>query len=143
MILAEFETMGFVARVIFLMALPAVGLALNLVGWKRSGLNKLCALSASVFFFTLLLQGMVATLAIREAFSDGMEFWILASTGVLNGLSGLLALLGLWQVRRHHRWPRGRKRAVFTLWLNFLALATLGLAFFFKVHPEFYEKIMN
>ena len=143
MILAEFETLGFVARVILLMGLPAIGLTLNLVGWRRSGLNRRCAAAAVLFFFTLLIQGMVATLSVRDAFSDAAEFWILASTAILNLVSGILALLGLWQCRRRHRWPRGRKRAVFSLWLNAAALVVVGLTFYFKVNTVLYEKLMN
>ena len=49
----------------------------------------------------------MATLANRGAFSDAQEFWILATTAGLNLLGGLIALYGLWEVRRRrNRWPR-------------------------------------
>ena len=134
---------GYGFSMIILMGIPAAGLVVNITGLKRQGLNRRAAYAAALFFFTLLIQGTTVTLSSKGAFSVEAEFILISGTGVLNILGALLALFALYQVRRKHRWPRGRKRAITIFWLNILALLIIGAAYFLRTRPDIEERIFG
>lgn len=128
---------------IVFMGIPAAGLMLNITGMQRHGLNRRAAIAASLFCLTLLIQGTTITLSSKGGISDTGEFWMIAGSGVLNVLSALLALWGLYQIRRKHRWPHGRKRAIATFWLNIFILGAIGAAYFLRTRPDLEERIFG
>jgi hypothetical protein len=134
---------GYGFTMIVFMGIPAAGLMLNVAGMQRQGLNRRAAIAASLFCLTLLVQGTTVTLSSKGGFSETAEFWLMASTGVANVLSALLAITALFQIRRRHRWPRGRKRAIATFWLNIIILLAIGAAYFLRTHPELEERIFG
>jgi hypothetical protein len=134
---------GYGFTMLVFMGIPAAGLMLNVAGMQRQGLNRRAALAASLFCLTLLVQGTTVTLSSKGGFSENIEFWLIASTGVANILSALLALWALWQIRRKHRWHRGRKRAIATFWLNVIILMVIGAAYFLRTRPDLEEKIFG
>jgi hypothetical protein len=137
----EFVSHAFI--VLLTIGLPAVGLVINIAGMQRRGLNRLCALASCIFFGNLIIQGITTTLAAQDGISEKVQLAIFAGTAVVNCLSALLAHWGLLQVRRRHKWPRGKKRAIATIWLNVCVLLILATYFFFRTNPAAYDRIMN
>lgn len=134
---------GYGFTMILLMGIPAAGFVVNLTGLKRQGLNRRAAYAAALFFFTLLIQGTTVTLSSKEAFSEETEYFLVAGTGILNILGAVLALWALWQVRRKHRWPRGRKRAIAVFWLNIFVLLAIGVTYFLRTRPDLEERLFG
>ena len=134
---------GYGITMIVFMGIPAAGLMLNVAGMQRHGLNRPAAIAASLFCLTLLVQGTTVTLSSKGGFSETVEFWLIAGSGVSNILSALLAIYGLWQIRRKHRWHRGRKRAIATFWLNIIVLVAIGAAYFLRTRPDIEERIFG
>jgi hypothetical protein len=134
---------GYGFTMIVLMGIPAAGLMLNVAGMQRQGLNRRAALAASLFFLTLLVQGTTVTLSSNAGISELAEFRLIAITGSFNVLSATLALWALWQIRRKHRWHRGRKRAIATFWLNILVLIAIAATYFLRTRPDIEERIFG
>jgi cytochrome bd-type quinol oxidase subunit 2 len=134
---------GYGFTMIVFMGIPAAGLMMNVAGMQRHGLNRLAAIAASLFCLNLLVQGTTVTLSSKGGFSEDIEFWLIAGSGAANILGALLAIFALWQIRRRHRWPRGRKRAIATFWLNIIVLAAIGAAYFLRTRPDLEEKIFG
>ena len=134
---------GYGVTMIVFMGIPAAGLMLNLTGMQRHGLNRRAALAACLFCLTLLVQGTTITLSSKGGITEDTEFWLIAGSGIFNVLSALLALWGLWQIRRKHRWAHGRKRAIATFWLNIIILAVIGAAYFLRTRPDIEERIFG
>ena len=134
---------GYGFTMIVFMGIPAAGLMMNVAGMQRHGLNRLAAIAASLFCLNLLVQGTTVTLSSKGGFSEEIEFWLMAGSGVANILGALLAIFALWQIRRRHRWPRGRKRAIATFWLNIIVLAVIGAAYFLRTRPDLEERIFG
>ena len=134
---------GYGFTMLVFMGIPAAGLMLNVAGMQRQGLNRRAAIAASLFCLTLLVQGTTVTLSSKGGFSETVEFWLIASTGVGNVLSAILALWALWQIRRKHRWHRGRKRAIATFWLNVIILMVIGAAYFLRTRPDLELRIFG
>ena len=143
MLVAIGDYFGFGVTMVLLMGIPAAGLVINIAEMQRKGLNRKAGWAACLFFITLLIQGTTVTLSEREAFSDPIEFWLLAGTGVLNVIGAMIALWAIWQIRRKHRWPRGRKRAIAVFWLNVMILLAMGAAFFLRTHPNIEQWIFG
>jgi hypothetical protein len=134
---------GWGFTLVVLIGVPAAGLVVNIAGLQRHGLNRRAGIAACLFFLTLLVQGITVTLSGQNAFSDEAEFWLLASTGMANILGAVLALWALWQIRRRHRWPRGRKRAIAVFWLNVMFLGVMAVSFYLRLNPALRERLFG
>jgi cytochrome bd-type quinol oxidase subunit 2 len=134
---------GYGITMILFMGVPAAGLMLNLSGMQRRGLNRRAALAASLFCLTLLVQGTTVTLSSNGGISEVAEFRLVAGSGMLNISSALLALWAIWQVRRKHRWPHGRKRAIAVFWLNVIILTIIAATYFLRTRPDLEERIFG
>ena len=143
MISSVVDLLGYGFTMVVFMGLPAAGLVVNVAGMQRRGLNRYAGLAACLFFLTLLVQGTTVTLSSRYAITDTAEFWLIAATAAANVVSSLLALFALWQIRRKHRWPRGRKRAVAVFFLNIASLIAIAGAFFLRVNPAIEKRIFG
>ena len=144
MILASIiDYFGYGITMILFMGIPAAGLMLNLSGMQRRGLNRRAALAASLFCLTLLVQGTTVTLSSNSGISELAEFRLIAISGVCNIFSALLALMALWQVRRKHRWPHGRKRAIAVFWINIIVLTAIAASYFLRTRPDLEERIFG
>jgi len=134
---------GYGVSMVTMIGFPAAGLVINIAGMQRRGLNRWAGIAACLYFANLLVQGTVTNLAKLDAFSDLVAFWLLAGTLMLNFLGGLLALYALWQIRRKHRWPRGRKRAIAVFWLNVVTLGVASLACYLRINVKLSERIFG
>lgn len=134
---------GYGVTMVVFMGLPAAGLVVNIAAMQRKGLNRWAGIAAGLFYLTLLVQGTTVTLSSKAAISEEAEFWIICGTGAANVLGGLIALFALWQIRRKHRWPRGRKRAIVMFWLNLLVLGIIGGTYFLRSRPELMLRIFG
>jgi hypothetical protein len=144
MTLAEIgDYFGYGVSMVSMIAFPAAGLVINIAGMQRRGLNRWAGIAACLYFANLLIQGTTGNLAALGAFSPKVTFWLLAGTLILNFLGGLLALFALWQIRRKHRWPRGRKRAIAVFWLNVITLGVASVAFYLRINPKLTERIFG
>ena len=144
MILAGIEDhFGYGVSMVTMIGIPAAGLVINIAGMQRRGLNRWAGFAACLYFGNLLIQGAAVNLGALGAFSQQVTFWLLAGTLVLNFLGGLLALYALWQIRRKHRWPRGRKRAIAVFWLNVFMLGVASVSFYLRINPKLMERIFG
>jgi hypothetical protein len=134
---------GYGFEMVVLMGIPAAGLVVNIAGMQRQGLNRNAGIAAGLFFLTLLIQGSVVTLSSSGSISEEWELRLMVSTGICNVLGALLALWALSQIRRKHRWPRGRKRAIAVFWLNVLAIAAMGATYYLRANPDKMERIFG
>jgi hypothetical protein len=129
--------------VLLVIGVPAGAVVVNVASLQRRGLNIKCAVASLLFFVTLMIQGITGVLNHNDAVSAKLQLGIFAGTAAMNCLSAAIAVWGLWEVRRKHRWPRGKKRAIWTFWLNIFALAALGAFFFLRVNPKISERIFG
>jgi hypothetical protein len=144
MILAAIEDyFGYGVSMVSMIGIPAAGLVINIAGMQRRGLNRWAGIGACLYFGNLLVQGVAVNLGAIGAFSHQVTFWLLAGTLILNFLGGLLALYALWQIRRKHRWPRGRKRAIAVFWLNVFTLGVASVSFYLRINVKLYERIFG
>ena len=134
---------GYGVSMIIMIGAPAAGLVTCIAAMQRRGLNRWAGFASCLFFANLLIQGTVLNLAALRAFSLHVTFWMLAGTLILNFVGGLLSLYALWQVRRKHRWPRGRKRAIAIFWLNVLTLGAASVAFYLRINVKLMERIFG
>ena len=134
---------GYGFTMIVFMGVPAAGLMWNFAGMQRHGLNRRAALAACLFCLVLLVQGTTVTLSSKGGINDATEFWVIAGSGVFNVLSALLALWGLYQIRKKHRWAHGRKRAIAIFWLNVIILTAIAATYFLRTRPDLEEKIFG
>lgn len=143
MIAGILDYFGYGFNMVVLIGLPAAGLVVNIASMQRQGLNRKAGLAACLFFLTLMVQGATVTLGAQNAFPLNVHFWLLAGSGLANIVSAILALWALWQIRRKHRWSRGRKRAITIFWLNIFILGFMGAAFFLWTRPDLEQKIFG
>lgn len=130
-------------KLFFGLGLPAATVALNVASLGRSGrrgLNIHCAIAALLFAIALLLGvGLFPLVSIANEY---VKFLVLSSGAGLAVLSALFALLGMYQFRRRHgRWSRGWKRAIWTFWLDVIYLVTFSIFYFLATHPDALNKV--
>ena len=144
MILADTgDVVSFGGLLIFTVAVPGIGLLISAVSMQKQGLNKLCGYSTSVFFVALLIECVAWSLSNRAGITAKAELIIIAGTALLHCISAILAIVGIAEVRTRRKWPRGRKRGVWTFWLNIAMLLVLSLWFYAHVSQKFYDRIFK
>ena len=134
---------GYGVSMVIMIGVPAAGIIVSIAAMQRRGLNRWAGFASCLFFANLLLQGTVLNLAALEALSQRVTFWLLAGTLILNFVGGLLSLYALWLIRRKHRWPRGRRRAITMFWLNVFSLGVGSVAFYLRINLKLMERIFG
>lgn len=120
------EVLGYAFAIVLFIAMPVVILAVNVLAFKRHSTSKCCALAI-----------MLVAAAWLVAMAGGAAVQSLAPTSPLRLIpfvicllmtvtSLVLAIVGIVECRRHHRYRRGKKRAVIALILDLLFFAGAG-----------------
>lgn len=119
------DSLGFV-MLILTVSIPAIGLVVSGATLRKRGLNPWCGWSTIVFFCALLVSAIVWTLGAHKGLEREVVLLALLGCGGVHGLSALMAMYGLSQVRRKKKWAHGRRRGLWIFWLNVGVLFLVG-----------------
>lgn len=136
------EAFIIVIVVLFGLGLPATVVALNVVSLMprgRRGLNVKCSVAALLFGLSLTVG--FGTFPLFKIGNDYVKFTILSTAAALCVLSALVALLGMYEIRRRpSRWPRGWKRGIWAFWLSLFFLAAYSGFYYLATHDDLFDR---
>ncbi len=128
---------------LLMVAVPCIGLLVNIVSMQKQGLNRKCAISTLLFFVALLIECVNWMSSNNGSVLPKYEIGILLGTAGIHTFSAILAIMGLAEMRTRHRWSRGLKRGIWGFWLNIAMLFVIALWFYAHVSQKFYNHIFK
>jgi len=127
----------------FAAVLIVIGLIVNVASLHTKDMNRLSGHATTLLFIAFIIEAGAWTV---RGFGGGTEtgvFWAVVSAAFLHVASAVVALFAF---REHHtigRWPHGRRRAVWGVWLNVTALIFLGAWFYLGLDTKAYKLIFE
>ena len=123
--------------------LMVAGLIINVASLGTKDMNRKSGIATNLLFIALLIE---AAAWMVRTFGGGNEtgaFWTVAACAFLHLLSAVVAL---WAVAEHRvigKWPHGRRRAIWSFWLNVVAMFVIAAWFYLGTNPKFYKRIFD
>ncbi len=130
-------------KLLFGLGIPAATVALNVMSFGRTsrrGLNMRCAIAALLLAIALLLG--VGLFPMLNVANEYVKFAILALGALMAASSAVVALVGMYQIRRRPgRWSRGWKRGVWVFWVDILYLFVFAGFYYLATHEPLLLKL--